>query len=89
MASVVEVGQFDDPQEAPATGTVDSRSDHTFIDTSGYDSEDLPLPEESDYEDDLDEEYDENRVEDEDWEVAEGGMPFGSPYLYLGLIKAH
>lgn len=74
MASIIEVGQFDDAQELPTTLSVDPRAGHPYIDTAGYDSDDLPLPEESDYEDEIDEEYDENRVEDEDWEVVEGGL---------------
>lgn len=74
MASIIEVGQFDDAQEIPTIGNADPRAGHPYIDTANYDSDDLPLPEESDYEDEVDEEYDENRVEDEDWEVVEGGL---------------
>lgn len=78
MIEVVEVGQFDD---AVVTSNFDSRAGHPYIDTSSYDSDDLPLPEDSEYDDDIDEEYDENRVEDEDWEVAEGGA--------ISIIKSH
>ena len=64
-----EVGQFDDAEDP----TPDSRSGLPYIDTSTYDSDDFPLPDASDEEDEIDEAYDENRVEDEDWEVAERG----------------
>lgn len=72
MADVVEIGQFDDAPDSAATPHDDFRGEHPYIDTSSYDSDDLPLPEDSDDgEDSLDDEYDTNRVEDEDWEIAE------------------
>ena len=74
--AAVEIGQFDDAPSASALHT-DFRADHSYIDTSGYDSDDFPLPEDSDDgEDSLDDEYDANRVEDEDWEIAERGASF-------------
>ena len=73
MATVVKIGQFDDSQ-IPQPG---GRGEHPYIDTSSYDSDDIPLPEDpDDGEDSLDDEYDDNRVDDEDWEVAERGMHF-------------
>jgi RIO kinase 1 len=73
-----EVGQFDDAEDP----TPDSRSGLPYIDTSAYDSDEFHLPDESD-EDEIDEAYDENRVEDEDWEVAERG----SHVIHLFLRK--
>jgi RIO kinase 1 len=74
MAYTIEVGQFDDAPDSNAPTQMDPRAGHPYIDTSSYDSDDLPLPPDSDYDDEIDEEYDENRAEDEDWEVAEGGV---------------
>jgi RIO kinase 1 len=71
MVGTVEIGQFDDAPETASRG--DFRGEHPLIDTSSYDSDDLLLPEDSDYEDPSDGEYDANRVEDEDWEIAERG----------------
>ncbi|KAF8073712.1 RIO1-domain-containing protein [Lyophyllum atratum] len=72
MALNIEAGQFDDAEESTSTPVLDPRLEHSYIDTTSYDSDELPLPEVSDYdEDDIDEEYDDNRVEDEDWEIAE------------------
>lgn len=77
MADVVEIGQFDDAPDSAATPHDDFRGEHPYIDTSSYDSDDLPLPEDSDDgEDSLDDEYDTNRVEDEDWEIAERGAHY-------------
>ncbi|KAG6831920.1 hypothetical protein H0H92_006521 [Tricholoma furcatifolium] len=71
MASTIEPGQFDDAEDEN-TNTQDLRAQHSFIDTTNYDTDELQLPEDSDYdEDEIDEEYDDNRVEDEDWEIAE------------------
>jgi RIO kinase 1 len=71
MAGTVEIGQFDDAPETASRG--DFRGEYPLIDTSSYDSDELLLPEDSDYEDPSDGEYDTNRVEDEDWEIAERG----------------
>ncbi|KAG5648409.1 hypothetical protein DXG03_004983 [Asterophora parasitica] len=72
MASTHEAGQFDDAEETTTAQHIDPRAEHSYIDTTNYDSDDFALPEESDYdEDEIDEEYNDNRVEDEDWEVAE------------------
>ncbi|RDB17987.1 Serine/threonine-protein kinase rio1 [Hypsizygus marmoreus] len=71
MASHIEHGQFDDAHESGIPQTTDLRAGLPYIDTSTCDSDEVPWPE-SDYDnDDIDEEYDENRVEDEDWEIAE------------------
>jgi RIO kinase 1 len=55
-------GQFDDAPEAATTGS--PRDNHRYIDEHF-----LEWSEEDGEED----EYEEDRVEDEDWEVAEGG----------------
>jgi len=68
-STMPEVGQFDDAEDP----TQDSRSGLPYIDTSTYDSDEFPSTGESDEEDEIDEAYDENRVEDEDWEAAERG----------------
>jgi len=66
-------GQFDNVQDnltdPPA---VDPRQGGHFVDDENLLewSEDS----ESDDKDSIDEGYDDNRVEDEDWEIAEGGM---------------
>ncbi|KAG6909127.1 hypothetical protein DXG01_001879 [Tephrocybe rancida] len=71
MASTVEPGQFDDAVDDSTIQALDPRAQHSFIDTK-YDSDELAWLEESDYdENEVDEEYDDSRVEDEDWEVAE------------------
>jgi RIO kinase 1 len=76
MAATVEFNDAPDPATAPHA-QADFRGEHPYIDTSSYDSDDLPLPEDSDDgEDSLDDEYDTNRVEDEDWEIAERGAHF-------------
>ncbi|KAF9463057.1 RIO1 family-domain-containing protein [Collybia nuda] len=72
MTSTIEAGQFDDAPERLSNVQADIRTGHPYIDTSTYDSDGLSLTDESECEDEIDEEYDENRVEDEDWEVAEG-----------------
>ncbi|KAG6830710.1 hypothetical protein H0H87_007297 [Tephrocybe sp. NHM501043] len=72
MASDIEPGQFDDLETDITTQLPDLRAQHTFIDTANYDSDELEWPEESDYDSDvINEKYDDNRVEDEDWEIAE------------------
>ncbi|KAG6897642.1 hypothetical protein C0992_012621 [Termitomyces sp. T32_za158] len=74
MASTVEPGQFDDAEDDGNVRNEDPRAHYTFIDTVGYDSEDLEWPEDSDPDEDEIDEYDNNRVEDEDWEIAERGV---------------
>lgn len=74
MTTFVVSGQFDDAVEGPQP-IEDSRQDCGYIDT--VDPKDLEWSEEEsdeneDYE--LDDDYDDNRVEDEDWENAERGM---------------
>jgi len=78
MATTTEVGQFDDPiLEATTPPHIDLRAEHPYIDTASYDSDDLPLPGLSDEdEDSVDDEYNETRIEDEDWEIAERGVCF-------------
>ncbi|KAG5338945.1 hypothetical protein C0989_005501 [Termitomyces sp. Mn162] len=73
MASIIEPNQFDDAEDYETVHTQDHRAHYSFIDTAGYDSEGLEWPEDSDSDkDEIYEEYDDNRVEDEDWEIAEG-----------------
>jgi RIO kinase 1 len=66
--------QRDDAPENPSNALLgDPRQGGYFID----DETSLEWTEESadeEDEDEIDEGYDDNRVEDEDWEVAEGGM---------------
>ncbi|KAF8920570.1 RIO1 family-domain-containing protein [Mucidula mucida] len=67
MMATIEPGQFDDAPED--TTTTSSRPvEHTYIDLS--DSESSTEDEQNVYSDDYDE-YSDNRVEDEDWEIAE------------------
>ncbi|KAE9393171.1 RIO1-domain-containing protein [Gymnopus androsaceus JB14] len=63
--ATIHPGQFD---HAPAV--LDPRAGYSYIDSSD-DSEDLPEDEISDEEEEIDETYEDDRVEDEDWEVAE------------------
>jgi hypothetical protein len=75
-----EVGQFDDAVE------VDSRPGHAYIDQDStpqfsYVSSDSSLSDD-DFSEDLDEDFDDLRVEDEDWEISEKGMPFHIPSLF-------
>jgi len=76
MASTtIEDGQFDDTPEAQAPTQINLRSGHLYIDNS--DSEPDHWSESAEEDDsEIDEAYDNNQVEDEDWEIAEGG-PFG------------
>ncbi len=70
MMATIEPGQFDDAPED--TTTTSSRPvEHTYIDLS--DSESSTEDEQDVYSDDYDE-YSDNRVEDEDWEIAEKGI---------------
>ena len=67
----IEPGQFDD---APET---DARANHTYIDTHPADLDESLLEyseQEDDDDDEIDEAYDDNRVEDEDWEIADRGI---------------
>jgi RIO kinase 1 len=83
MVSTEENGQFDDAPDTAAP-LADFRGEHPYIDISEYDTDDFPLPGDSDDgESSLDEEYDANRVEDEDWEIAERGVVFSNCYLSL------
>jgi RIO kinase 1 len=68
-------GQFSDAEEGTAQNN--SRAGHNYIDTS--ESEDLytpPVSESEDEEFDSDQLYEDTRVEDEDWEIAERGNLF-------------
>lgn len=91
MASIdnVEPGQFDDAPE-----DYDPRGNVAYIDTVQDHGEDqvVDLPPSSDEEDDdgdslLDEDefYNDTRVEDEDWEIAERGEYF---FLSSALLLA-
>lgn len=76
MASIVvqsvEDGQFDDPTELPTNETRDnSRQGPRYIDDDLLEWSEESTPEEDE---EIDEEvYSDNRVEDEDWEIAERG----------------
>ncbi len=75
LSGSVEPGQFDDAPEGTLDAQILQREGNAYIDTydlSGdEDSEDGEA--DDDFEDYLDDAYDENLVEDEDWEVAEKG----------------
>jgi RIO kinase 1 len=77
-------GPFEDvPENANHATPADLRQSGHFID----DETGLQWTEEStgeEDEDDIDEEYDDNRIEDEDWEVAEGGLSV-TPQHYSNL----
>jgi len=85
--TTIAAGQFDDALQETSENQV-SRSGNTYIDT--YDptneKDDLDWPDTPDEdEDDLEEEYDDIRVEDEDWENAERGAldaSFSLVYLH-------
>lgn len=70
MASPIANGQFDDAVETNEITTTFQRL-HPYIDDAGSDLSSLSS--DTEISDDLDEAYDENRVEDEDWEMAERG----------------
>ena len=70
----IDEGQFEDPQE----GLQDARTPHAYIDTYDSKNDNDPLnwsdSSEEEYDsEEIDESFDENRVEDEDWENAERG----------------
>jgi hypothetical protein len=70
----------------PAETQNGARADHSYIDTVDYNSDDLELPDDSDYDsDELIEEY-EDRVEDEDWENAERGDLNFKSFNSIGLL---
>ena len=67
----IEPGQFDDALET------DARANHTYIDTHPPDLDESLLEyteQEDDDDDEIDDAYDDNRVEDEDWEIADRGI---------------
>jgi hypothetical protein len=65
------VGQFDDaPGDATDLSSADPREGHQFIDEAILEWSEPS--EDDDFEDE--DEYDSNRVEDEDWEIAERGL---------------
>jgi hypothetical protein len=70
-ARPVVVGQFDDaPGDVTGGITVDARGGHQFIDEAILEwSEPSEVEDFDEYEDG----YDNDRVEDEDWEIAERG----------------
>ncbi|KAJ3758621.1 RIO1-domain-containing protein [Lentinula raphanica] len=65
MPAVIHDGQFDDALE-----TTDPRLGYSYIDSSD-ESDDLPEHESFDEDEDIEEFYEDDRVEDEDWEIAE------------------
>lgn len=71
----IVAGQFDDPEGNQQIQNID-RGDHAYIDTHDFEEGGLDLEEEDEDEDEdySDDEYDDNRVEDEDWENAERGV---------------
>ncbi|TFK64642.1 RIO1-domain-containing protein [Pluteus cervinus] len=75
MTTIEEDGQFDDapePTQPPMAGDVqDARGDIPYIDTHHDEELWSDDNDDDDYTSEIDEEYDNNRVEDEDWEVAE------------------
>lgn len=72
MATIYD-GQFDD-----ATEVTGPRAGYSYIDSSD-ESSDSPEAEIS--EEDIDETYEDDRVEDEDWEIAERGLFWPLPSL--------
>lgn len=67
----IEPGQFDDAPES------DARASHTYIDTHPPELDESLLEyseQEDDDDDEIDDTYDDNRVEDEDWEIADRGI---------------
>ncbi|TFK40806.1 RIO1 family-domain-containing protein [Crucibulum laeve] len=76
IATPIGAGQFDDATGAAPIQQVETREGQAYIDTydPNNDQDDLEWPdtpdEDEDY-DEIDDNYDDNRVEDEDWEVAE------------------
>lgn len=75
LLASVEPGQFDD---APAQRQHEQsihREAGAYIDTYDFDEdEESQNEEDEDYDDEIDDGYDDNRIEDEDWEIAERGM---------------
>ncbi|KAJ3801560.1 RIO1-domain-containing protein [Lentinula aff. detonsa] len=65
MSALIYDGQFDDAPESN-----DPRTGYSYIDSSD-ESDDLPEDEIFDEDEDIEETYEDNRVEDEDWEIAE------------------
>ena len=78
----IDEGQFDD---APRPSQLYIDTYDPAEDVNALDWPESPL---EDDDDDLDDTYDENRVEDEDWEIAERGMPYRpSAILFLKTLK--
>lgn len=76
MASIlspVEHGQFDDAPEQHHIENSVNRGAGAYIDTHEFDEDEDVEDEDSDS-DEIDETWEEDRVEDEDWEVAERGI---------------
>ncbi|KAJ4482087.1 RIO1-domain-containing protein [Lentinula aciculospora] len=65
MTAVIQDGQFDDAPEL-----IDPRAGYSYIDSSD-ESDDLPEDQLFDVDEVIDETYEDDRVEDEDWEMAE------------------
>jgi RIO kinase 1 len=76
MASIlgpVEHGQFDDAPEQHQLENMVNRGAGAYIDTHEFDEDEDEEDGDSDYYE-IDDTYEEDRVEDEDWEVAERGI---------------
>ncbi len=88
VRDIAEDGQFDDaPVDPSAPVTTNPRQGHTYIDDEGLlewssesEGEESDPDEFEQEEDDLEAEaFQMLRAEDEDWEIAEGGMSLVSP----------
>ncbi|XP_006462576.1 hypothetical protein AGABI2DRAFT_186466 [Agaricus bisporus var. bisporus H97] len=70
LPSPIEPGQFDDAPERQPLEHIVNRGAGGYIDTHDFDGDEGEEDEDSDYYE-IDDAYEEDRVEDEDWEVAE------------------
>lgn len=73
LPSPIEPGQFDDAPEQQPLERIVNRGAGGYIDTHDFDGDEGDEDEDSDYYE-IDDTYEEDRVEDEDWEVAERGI---------------
>ena len=78
----IEPGQFEDAPISVDESQEDPRAGGHFIDDEALLAWSEPENSADEDEDEIEEEYDDNRAEDEDWEVAEGGttLRFHSGY---------
>lgn len=70
----IQLGQFEDATLSMDQAPVDPRAGGHFIDDEKLLAWSDPENSADEDDDGIEEEYDDNRAEDEDWEVAEGGM---------------